>query len=64
MLFYRVPPPVDIFQLGVTINESFEYSESWSGTINNVNYPDTFTGFDSPSASINEAFELSDGWPA
>lgn len=63
MLFYRVPPPIDIFQLGVTINESFEYSGSWSGTIEGGDsYPNTFTGFNTPSASLSETFELSDGW--
>ena len=50
---------------GITATESFEYEGSWPGTIQGGDsYADTFTGFNSPSASINESFELSDGWPA
>lgn len=55
LVFYR--PPI---WNGLT--ESFEYSENWSGTIENINYPDTFLGFDSPFASISESFEPSNGW--
>jgi hypothetical protein len=63
LLFYRVPPPVDIFELGVTTTESFEYEGNWSGTIQGGDsYPNAFTGFNSPSSSMSETFELSDGW--
>ena len=54
ILFYR--PPLEI-----VFTENFEYSGNWSGTIQNINYPDTFTGFDtSPFTSFTENFES--GW--
>jgi hypothetical protein len=45
----------------IGIQENFEYTEGWSGTILNVNYPDTYTGFDTPTDSLTETFEGS-GW--
>lgn len=54
MIFYRPPRIIQII-------ETFEYSEGWSGTIPNINYPNTFTGFDtSPFVSFVETFEA--GW--
>lgn len=55
VLFYRPP-------IWTSLASSFEYIENWPGTINNINYPDTFTGFDSPTASISESFEPASGW--
>lgn len=43
---------------------SFEYDESWPGTLANPNYPATFTGFSTPSDQTPlESFEASGGWP-
>lgn len=43
--------------------ESFEYSANWPGTLANPNYPDTFTGFDTPTNTTPlESFEPEDGW--
>lgn len=39
------------------LDENFEYSEGWSGTIQNIYYPNTFTGFETPTDSILETFE-------
>jgi hypothetical protein len=60
--YYRLDP---FFRAGggVTISESFEYEGNWSGTIEGGDsYPNTFTGFNTPSASSSESFEPSDGW--
>jgi hypothetical protein len=45
-----------------SISSNFEYSESWSGTISDINYFSSFTGFESPEASITSSFEPSEGW--
>jgi hypothetical protein len=56
LYFYRLDPVTQI-------SANFEYSEGWSGTIIDTNYPATFTGFNTPSNETPlESFENSGGW--
>lgn len=60
MIFYRV---VDPWSIITTPLESFEYSGNWPGTLQDPNYPNTFTGFNTPTNTTPlESFEPEDGW--
>lgn len=64
VVFYKRVDPFFNAGGGVTVTESFEYEGSWSGTIQGGdNYPNTFTGFNAPSASSSETFEYTENWP-
>jgi hypothetical protein len=46
-----------------SVSETFEYSGNWPGTLQDPNYPATFTGFDTPSNTTPlESFEPAGGW--
>jgi hypothetical protein len=63
VVFYKRVDPFFNAGGGVTITESFEYEGNWPGTLSDPNYPNTFTGFSTPSDTTPlESFELSDGW--
>jgi hypothetical protein len=43
--------------------DSFGYPQSWPGTIADLSYPDTFTGFDTPLATASDNFGYEQNWP-
>lgn len=46
------------------VETSFEFNEAWPGTRNDLDYPDTFTGFSTPTnITPLENFELETAWP-
>ena len=62
VIFFKRVDPFFANGGGITISESFEFSEGWPGT-GDSDYITGFTGFDSTSTNIQESFEFSEGWP-
>ena len=55
--------PIDPFQPLSTEEDSFSYSQSWPGTIADIGYPDTFTGFNTPLSTASDDFGYAQNWP-
>lgn len=63
IIFFKRVEPFFSAGGGIIITESFEYEGNWNGTIQGGDsYPNTFAGFNTPSASLSETFEYEGNW--